>query len=244
MEYDFAIVYFGLTRSTKKVYKSHINNVFNQLRYNRLTYKTFMHTWKTSDNKQKIWQNTIEKEIDYDEYKLLYPDFYKIDYQDEFVQSVNMNDYFYKEVWDKVGHDGKGEWLPELIQNHLCSLESMKRGLEMVEEFVKAGNKFKYVMFIRPDVSITSVLPLNQIVSGLKPFDIYIPNKDHNEGYNDRFAIILYEKAAIYGKRIDEMAEFRKKNGRIVSEKYVKFIIQKYNLKLGIIDFNFIIIRP
>lgn len=242
MEYDFAIVYFGLTRSTKKVFKSHINNVFNQLRYNRLTYKTFMHTWKTSDNKQKVWQNTIEKEIDYDEYKLLYPDFYKIDCQDEFIQTIDMNDYFYKEVWDKEGDKKHGEWLPGLIKNHLCALESMKRGLEMVEEFVKVGNKFKYVMFVRPDVLIRSVLPLQQICVNV--CDICIPNQDHNEGYNDRFAITLYEKAAIYGKRIDEMAEFRKKNGRIVSEKYVKFIIQKYNLKLGLIDFNFIIVRP
>ena len=178
MEYDFAIVYFGLTRSTKKVFKSHINNVFNQLRYNRLTYKTFMHTWKTSDNKQKVWQNTIEKEIDYDEYKLLYPDFYKIDCQDEFIQTIDMNDYFYKEVWDKEGDKKHGEWLPGLIKNHLCALESMKRGLEMVEEFVKVGNKFKYVMFVRPDVLISSVLPLQQIC--VKVCDICIPNQDHN----------------------------------------------------------------
>jgi hypothetical protein len=242
MEYDFAIVYFGLTRSTKKVFKTHIQYIFNTIRYNRLTYKTFIHTWKTNDNKQKIWQKSIDQEIDYHEYKLLYPDFYKIDIQDDFIESINMNNYFYKEIWDKVGHQVNGEWLPELIQNHLCALESKKRGLEMVEEFVKEGNKFKYVMFLRPDVLITNVLPLKFIY--FNKYDIYLPNKDHNEGYNDRFAVVTYDKAYIYGKRIDNLIEFRKNNGRIVSEKYVKFIIEKNHLKVAFIKFNFYIIRP
>ena len=70
MDYDFAIIYFGMTRSTKKVYKSHINNVFNQLKNNKLTYKIFIHTWKTNNNKQKVWEKTIPIDIDYNEYKL------------------------------------------------------------------------------------------------------------------------------------------------------------------------------
>jgi hypothetical protein len=28
MEFDFAVIYFGLTRSIKKVYKSHIKNLY------------------------------------------------------------------------------------------------------------------------------------------------------------------------------------------------------------------------
>ena len=73
MHYNFAIVYFGLTRSTKKVYKSHYDNIFNHLKANNYTYKTFMHTWKTKNNQQKIWCKTIKQEIDYNEYKLLNP---------------------------------------------------------------------------------------------------------------------------------------------------------------------------
>jgi len=242
MRYDFAIVYFGMTRSTKKVYKTHIDKLFNQLRYNRLTYKTFIHTWKTNDNKQNVWQNSIKQEIDYEEYALLYPDFYKLENQDEFIKNIDMNDYFYKDCWDKLGDDCNGEWLPGLIRNHLCALESKKRGLVMVEEFVKEGNEFKYVIFVRPDVFIKDALPLNQIFS--QSYDIYLPNHSHNEGYNDRFAILNYDKASIYGKRIDEIVEFRRNNGRIVSEKYVKFIIEKYKLRLKLIDFDFKIIRP
>ena len=191
-----------------------------------------------------MWGDTVEQEIDYNEYALLNPDFYKIDNQNEFIDSIDMNNYFYTEVWNTIGHDAyNGEWLPHLVQNHICALESQKRGLEMVEEFIKQGNSFKYVMFIRPDVLIHNELPLNDIITN-QCLDIFIPNDNHWEGYNDRFAIVNYKCASIYGKRINEIVEFRKNNGRIVSEKYVKFILNKYNLQIGLIYFKFDIVRP
>ena len=101
---------------------------------------------------------------------------------------------------------------------------------------------FKQIIFIRPDVKIKNLLPLYDILSN--PDAIYIPNEDHHYGYNDRFAIMNYRDACIYGKRIDEIAEFRKTNGRIVSEKYLKFIIDKYNMNIVFINFNFELTRP
>lgn len=242
MEFDFAIIYFGLTRSTKKVYPSHLENVFKELEKYGQSYKVFMHTWKTADNSQRIWEDTISKPIDYEEYKLLNPDFYTIDKQDEFTESINMDDYFYKHTWNTIGHSVNGEWLPGLILNHLCALQSQKLGLEMVESYVHKGNKFKYVMYIRPDVFIRTVLPINDILRSSS--DIFIPNEEHHEGINDRFAIIKYDKACQYGKRINEIAEFRKNNGRIVSEKYVKFILEKYQYECSFINFSFFIVRP
>jgi len=242
MSIDFAIVYFGLTRSTRKVYTSHIANIFNILEQNNLSYKKFMHTWKTSDNKQYIWDKIIREPIDYNEYMLLSPDYYKIDSQDDFLNNVNMDNYFYKDAWDKKGNSREGEWLVGLVRNHICALESMKRGIEMVEGCMINGDTFKYIMFIRPDIEIKTTLPLNDILSNQDK--IIIANFEHYEGYNDRFAIMNYNNACIYGKRIDELADFRKVSGRIVSEKYVKYIIDKYNLQVNFINFNFDIIRP
>ena len=241
MNYDFAIIYFGLTRSTKKVYKSHFNEIFNILRDNNLTYKIFMHTWKKNDNKQKVWCETSDKNIDYEEYKLLNPDFYKLENQDNFINSINMDNFFYKDVAEQKGYKQNGEWLPGLILNHICALKSQKTALEMVENFVKDGNKFKYVMFIRPDARFKNPLPIQELDN---KNDIFIPDHDHHEGLNDRFAIIDYNKAYIYGKRIDEITEFRKTNSRITAEKYVKFIVKKYELKLKKINLNFNLIRP
>ena len=239
---DFAVVYFGLTRSTKKVYQSHIRNIFDVFHENNLSYKIFMHTWKTADNRQRVWENIVPQPIDYTEYKHLNPDFYTIDDQEDFINTVDMDKFFYKHVYDTIGHSHEGEWLPGLVRNHLCALESKKRGLEMVESYIREENTFKYVMFVRPDVLIVDKLPLREILP--RTFDISIPNDNHHEGYNDRFAILPMEKAHIYGKRIDEIADFRKSNGRIVSEKYVKFIIQKYKLTHNLINFRFNIVRP
>jgi hypothetical protein len=86
MEYDFAIIYFGLTRSVKKTYESHHKNIFDILKKNGLTYKTFMHTWKTKNNTQNIGENLISQKIDYLEYKLLSPDFYIIEDEEEFLE--------------------------------------------------------------------------------------------------------------------------------------------------------------
>jgi hypothetical protein len=118
----------------------------------------------------------------------------------------------------------------------------MKRGLELVESSMQVGNKYKYIMFVRPDCWIHTELPLYSILPNLTK--INIPNRDHNEGCNDRFAIMNYTNAVLYGKRINEIAEFRKANGRIVSEKYVKFIINKYKIPVNLINFNFDLIRP
>ena len=40
--------------------------------------------------------------------------------------------------------------------------------------------------------------------------------------------LVVKKQDAIYATALDEIIDFRKSNGRIVSEKYVKFIIQKY----------------
>jgi hypothetical protein len=253
MNIDFAILYFGLTRSTKQVYMSHIMSVYNLLDSYNLSYMKFMHTWRTNDNKQRVWYKTIEKEIDYTEYKLLEPDVYKIENQEDFLNSINMDNYFYKEVYERInmvmanydpqnGYSEDGEWVPELITNHLCALESQKRCLGMLEEYIKKGYNFKQVVFLRPDVRINTLFPLYDILSD--PDAIYIPNEEHHSGYNDRFAVMNYKNACIYGKRIDEIAEFRKTNGKIMSEKYVKYIIHKYNMNPVFIKFNFDLIRP
>lgn len=94
--------------------------------------------------------NVITAKIDYSEYKLLSPDYYKLDNEDEFLESINMNDYFYKDVWQNIGHSSNGEWLPKMVSNHLCMLESQKQGFAMVKESILKGDRFKFIIFIRP----------------------------------------------------------------------------------------------
>lgn len=239
MEFDLAIIYFGLTRSVEKTHLTHEKHIFDILKKNNLKYKTFIHTWKTKNNKQNIWDKEIPQKINYLEYKLLSPDFYKLDSEDEFLESINMNNYYYQDIWEKKQNSEAPEWSSKMVSNHLCMLESQKRGLEMVKSY---GDKFKFIMFIRPDITIHNNLPVEKIFENTE--EIYIPNHGHFGGFNDQFAILNNENAQFYGNRINEIAEFRKNNGRIVGEKYCKFIINKYNMKINMIDFQYTITRP
>ena len=233
-----AICYWGVTRSTKYVYNSHFQNLFNILKNNLIEYKVFMHTWKVENDQNIIWENVCAIPVDYQEYTLLQPDFYKIDDQQNFKDQLIFSDYFDRELYNKYGGDTHHEWRPQLIMNHLCALESQKRVYKMVNV---SGEKFDYVIFIRPDVEILNTIDINILNFS---FDIIIPSYDHHEGLNDRFAILPFNNASNYASRIDEIKEFRKTNGRIVSEKYVKFIINKYYKNLKFIDFYMKIVRP
>jgi hypothetical protein len=242
MEYDFAIIYFGLTRSIKYTHETHKKYIFDVLKKENLTYKTFMHTWKTKDDEHNIRQIVIPEKIDYLEYKLLSPDFYKLDDEVEFLESINMDNYFYKDVWEKIGHCHHGEWLPKMVSNHLCMLESQKRGLNMVKTSILNGNNYKFIMFIRPDITFENELNIGDIISN--NHCVHIPNHSHHEGINDQFAIMNYENANIYGNRVNELADFRKNHGRIVGEKYCKHVLLHNNMNINMLDFNYSITRP
>jgi hypothetical protein len=197
-----------------------------------------MHTWRTKDNENIIWEQSCGIPVDYEEYNLLQPDFYKIEDQCEFLETINFENYFNEDLYKIYGGDTHYEWRPQLIKNHLCALESQKRVYNMV---INSGNDYDFILFIRPDVFIMNSFDINWLTVD---FDIAILNYDHNEGLNDKFAIIPFNTASPYATRIDQIAEFRKNHGRIVSEKYVMFIICNHYPKVLLIEFNMDLIRP
>jgi len=234
-----AICYYGMTRSTRHVYKSHVENLFSILKSNGIDFDTYIHTWKVKQG-NRIWQTVTSIPIDYEEYKLLNPTSYVLDDQDIFTESINFPDYFYKDIYDTVGHCSDGEWLPGLVLNHLCALESQKRVTNMC---IDSGNKYDAIIYIRPDVRIQTPFSVDWF-NHIKTDSIVIPDSDHWEGLNDRFAIVSQDSCRKYGQRIDEIKEFRKTNGRIVSEKYVKYIITKHFKTFIQIPFKMEIVRP
>jgi hypothetical protein len=221
-----------------------MEHIFDTMDKNKLTYKKFMHTWKMKDGVQNIWDKIIPQRIDYSEYKLLNPDYYTIDDEDEFLSTVNMEDYTYND--DSIinedpnykGWTSKSMWL----SNYICMLESQKRGFQMVKHCVENGDTFKFIIFMRPDITIYDNLPVDLFFKNCNM--IHIPDNQHWSGINDQVAIMNYEYGCIYGRRIDELAEYRKMIGLIVAEKYCKYILVKYNMDINIIKFNYSITRP
>lgn len=233
-----AVCYWGLTRSVKQVYQTHDDNLFNQLIINGLEFDVFMHTWKMK-GKQRVWTSEIDTPLDYEEYKLLNPDFYCIDDQDEFTKNLAFDQYFYKGV-DNTG----GYWsihIAEILTlNHVCALKSLKRVTEMME---LSGNQYDYVIYVRPDARLNNKFPAEEILK-LKDLDIIIPCWEHHQGYNDRFAVLNRQTAPIYGKRIDGLAEFKRSQGYIHAERYLLHTCQLYGLNVIQVDFRFNLVRP
>ena len=232
-----AICYFGMTRSTRFVYQSHIDNIFNVIIENNSTYDVYLHTWRTNYN--NVWDKNYSIPNDYTEHLFLNPKGYQIDDEREFISSLNKNDYYHSNT--------KKEWLPYLILNHLCSLESQKRCFTMC---INSNVKYDYVIFVRPDALINDKLPYNDIFSkNVSPSpspslpSIFIPNNNSYQGYNGMFAITSFDIAHYYAFRIDEIKYYRKNIDYIVAEKYLKYIVDKYYQVIPI-EFKFDLIRP
>jgi hypothetical protein len=231
-----AVCYHGPARSLRQLIDNHNDFIFNYLNKSGIEYNIFVHTWVFS-GKQFIRDKPVAPPNDHTAFELLDPLIIKKDNQDTFLLTVNFEQYFDKQLWDKHGDNSEiGEWRPGLIKNYICSLESQKRVTDLITE------DYTHIMYIRPDVRFRSNLDVSKIIN-LNDSEIVIPSYEHYEGLNDRFSILTNKTARVYGNRIDSLAEFRKNNGRIVSEKYTKHFIINNSLKPIFINLFFDIVR-
>jgi len=230
MPINIAICYWGLVRSLREVYPLQKKYVYDALDASGINYDVYFHTWATDQN--LVWNRPMDKPIDYLAMELVSPTSQRIDSQDEFLATIDMNQYYY---------EGSYEWEPYLVRNHLCALESMKRCGILCKQ---SGKKYDYVMFLRPDALPCKRLPVEDIFNcEFSESTIVLPNYNHWEGYNDQFAVLDFKQFSWYSERIDGLAEFRKTNGRIVSEKYLKHIVDQHYIPKQI-DFQFDLLRP
>jgi hypothetical protein len=232
-----AICYWGLTRSTRLVHHTHKTYLRDVLTAAGIEYDIYLHTWDTIQ--PQSW-SFIDPPQNIEEYKLLEPTSYRRDNQEEFLASINFTEYWNKERYNRLGHTH--EWHPYLVRNMLCALESQRRLTNMMLE---TNKEYDYVMYVRPDVRINNAFPV-ETLSQLGPTDIIIPDNEHHDGYNDRFAVVHWAHCKPYGCRFDEIQDGRVANptGRICAEPFVKYIIDKHYRKPIQTRFRFDIVRP
>jgi hypothetical protein len=229
-----AICYYGLTRSTKFVYKSHIENLFEPLKRAGIHYDTFVHTWTT---KQATTWNGIDPNAAVpEEGKLLNPTVFKIDDEDVFIASLRFSDYHYADVWKSLGDSRLPghEWHPTMVLNHVCLMEAMRRSTQLCLSF--GTSDYDFILYMRPDVNVPKPFPVS-CLTNLGENDAAILSYKHFEGYNTNVVILPFKKCKPFADRIYEAAEFRKTQGRLVTEKYTKYILDKYYTKIHQIDF-------
>jgi hypothetical protein len=239
---EIAICYWGLPRSLSKVYYTHQNMIYKVLEESNISYDIYSHTWDTSS--QFIWGKEVINPTNVNEINILNTENIQIDNQDEFLKNLNFSQYFYEDIYKKYGvartHGQRGEWIPQLLRNHLCALESLKRSYTLAEN---SKTKYKYVMFMRPDVLINNKFNVADIVN-LRENNLLTINCDEFNGINDKWALTNFKTGSLYAKRIDDAVEYRKKGKRISSEIFLKYILNKYEIVHGYSKFSFRLIRP
>ncbi len=215
-----ALCYWGLTRSTRHIAATHKKHLRDVLTAKGIPYDCFVHTWNTTD--PHVWGKQ-DRPISKTEGFELEPTHFHMDHQDDFLTKLDFSLYFNADVYAKYG-DSKLEWRPELILNHLCALQSLRQVYRMMQ---LSGRTYDFVICMRPDMELLSDFPVS-VFDTLGPKDIAICNHSHHEGWNDRFAVLPFAAAAPYMCRFESLLAFKAERGRIVSEKVVKYIVDKH----------------
>jgi hypothetical protein len=215
-----AIIMWGLVRSLEYTLDSIKKNVFEQIN-KKYDYDIFMHTYKLN--------NYIDNN-----YKLLNPDFIKIDIQDEIIKKIDFKKY------SKHGVPWKGN--VKLLRNFILALYSKKQATRLFIEEFKHNKNYKYIIFMRPDLKYLQPLKLEWFKK-LNDKTGIVPNFHHFKGLNDRFFMGNIKNGIKYGFGFDKLAGFAKRQ-KAHSERFNGFLLRKVNrLNIHRIPFFFQRIR-
>ena len=211
-----ALVFWGLTRSLNETYPNIKEKILDHLKISKIDYKIFLHTYYFKGGYTDKRTGEMNIELDFDEYKILNPDYYKIDNQDEIKKEININEY--KKY--RYSYEDK------TIENLICALYSQMRATELIE---KSGYKFDYIWYLRPDVIFNNSLPIRWL-KWVNDNRFLVPNFASSGGINDRMAILKHDQAMIYGKRFLLIDEYGKLlNGKkISSEQFLSWVMRNY----------------
>ena len=198
-----ALGFFGITRSLKFTIDSIKHNITDSLNELDYDFKIFLHTYALdSYNNVRTGESTTQ--IDNDEYKLLNPDYFVIENQDEVKKNLNLEQYRkYPDPWN-TQYDS--------VDNFILAQYSKMKLTKMIKD---TKTKFDYIIFLRPDVEYLNKLE-ESFFKSVSNNRICIPDFDVKYEkswfwkFNDRFAITNYNNYRIYGNLFHKLLSISK----------------------------------
>jgi hypothetical protein len=214
-----ALIFWGLTRSLSKTINNIEEKILNHLKNNKIEYKIFLHTYYFEGNLDDRRTGERNIKLDFEEYKLLKPDYFQIDNQDEIKKQINISKFL----------RFRYSYVQQTSENLICALYSQMKATEMMEQ---SQEKFDYVWFLRPDVIFRNAMPLHWL-KWVNDNRFLVPNFAHCGGINDRMAILTPKLASIYGKRFLKLEEYGilLRGQKISSERFLKWVMKNYKEK-------------
>lgn len=191
-----ALCFWGLTRSLKYTIDSIQEHVFDPLKQNNVEYTIFLHTYKFDSPYINPRAQEIYVELDFDEYKLLNPDYVQIDNQDEIKQKIDIEKYrTMPDPWDS-------NYI--CVDNFICAMYSKKQLGIMVQN---SEIVFDYIIYLRPDVKFLTPFDVRYF-SIVKKNTVCTPSFHLFPKLNDRFCILKPNNLEKYYRLFDYMYEF------------------------------------
>lgn len=226
-----AIAFWGLTRSLKYTINSIDKYILNVLRENNIDYDIFMHTYCVFSLYTNKRANEKCISLDNEEYKLLCPNYIKIDNQDTIKNILNLEQY--------RTHSDPWATNYETVDNFILAMYSKMK----VTHLIKNSNIiYDYIIFMRPDVRYKTTLDIT-IFNKLNNSNICIPNFHLFPKFNDRFCIATYNNGILYGEIFNYMLEYSKKHQLHSETIHYNYLHTIYNLNIIYIPFYFNRIR-
>lgn len=112
---------------------------------------------------------------------------------------------------------------------------NVQSSIKLAKEY-EIVNSFKYDFIIRARWDMVPLIPLDDI-SNFRQDTLYLPKSDNWFGLNDKFAIGSSEIMEIYGLRGRMLSEFANSSLPLKSETYLKWLVDRYRMKVSRLDF-------
>lgn len=191
-----ALCFWGLTRSLKHTIHSIKEHVLQPLQQSEIEYTIFMHTYTMSTKYHNPRTGEVNMNLDFDEYKLLNPDYIQIDDQDEIKSKMQIEKY----------HSLPDPWESNYIclDNFVCAMYSKKQLGIMVKN---SNETFDYIVYLRPDVRYLNSIDIRYFNNTHKN-RICTPNFHLFPQLNDRLAILKPCNLKEYSEMFNEMYEY------------------------------------
>jgi hypothetical protein len=221
---NIAICFWGLTRSLKYTHEN-LKNIIEEIeKFGTVT--TFMHTYRIDRPYSNIWGKEENIILDPNEYKLLNPDHFIYDDQDEIAEKIDLPKYHSLP-------DSHYKTNYQTIDNFILAMYSQKRVTDLMLRHHKS-KKYTHVVFMRPDVLFETSLKRSWFESVdntniiTTSFDIYYFDK---KMINDRFAICTPEVAKLYGTRFSVLLQYSKQK-ELHSERFLFDVLTHHGIKI------------
>lgn len=222
-----ALCFWGLTRSLKYTIHSINKYILQIFKEKKIEYKIFLHTFRFDSNYHNPRAYETNIVLDFDEYKLLNPDYVEIEDQDEVKTNIGMHKY------RKLPDPWESDYVS--VDNFICAMYSKKQVGIMVEN---CDMKFDYIVYLRPDVKYSTYFDVKYF-SLTNQYSVCTPNFHLFPKMNDRFCLLTANNLKQYYSLFDEMYKYSLSNP-LHSERFQYHIINNvYKWKIYYIPFYF-----